>query len=111
MKQRREENHFPLLSGLTEEPLQWVTGPQPQVRPWWVADHSSGTNSLALLAKYTSHTLPFRGQRLPSVRESQTVTDRSCNLLQATLVDLCRLEGSWQETYSASKGTNGDSTP
>ena len=111
MKQGREENHFLLLSGLTEEPLQWVTGTQPQVRPWWVADHSSGTNSLALLVKYTSHALPFRRQRLPSVRDSQTVIDRSCNPLQATLVEVCRLEGSWQETCRASEGTNGDSTP
>lgn len=76
-----------------------------------VADHSLGTNSLALLAKYSSHVLPFRGQRIPSVRESQTMTDWSWNLLQATLVEVCRLEGSWQETYRASEGTNRDYHP
>lgn len=77
MKQGREQSHFPLLSGLTEGPVQRVPATQPQVRPWWVADHSLGTNSLALLAKYSSHVLRFRGQRIPSVRESQTVTDWS----------------------------------
>lgn len=33
MKQEREESHFPFLSGLTKEPLWWVTGTQPKVGP------------------------------------------------------------------------------
>ena len=81
-----------------------------QSETMWVADHSSGTNSLALLAKYTRLALLSRGQRIPWVRERQTVTDWSWNLLQATLVEVCRLEGSWQETYRPSEGTSGGST-
>ena len=81
-----------------------------QSETMWVADHSSGTSSLALLAKYTRLALPTRGQRIPWVRESQSVTDWSWNLLQATLVEVCRLEGSWQESYRPSEGTSGGST-
>ena len=77
MKEGREENLFPLLSAINEELPLRVTGTQPQVGPWQVADHSWGTNSLALLALYTSQALPPGGQRIPSVRESQKVTDRS----------------------------------